>query len=177
MALVAPLAILLAGALVAMGGGVGGVGSLGQLSSGPDLPRTGVPDLPHPSAALADPEALAVGGGSATASRRGGARSASGTAPQRAAEATVPRAPRTPAGAQPAPPSAVPPSAGSPAPSESESRRGPPGEGADSGPSAAGGDPVAGLVEVTRGVTTPVPPPVSPVAEPVLDGLLGPRGR
>lgn len=90
-ALLGPLAILLAGALVAIGGGVGDVGSLGQR--------------------------------------------------------------------------------------ESEGRRVPPDKSADSGPGAAGGDPVAGLVEVTRGVTTPVPPPVSPVAEPVLEGLLGPRGH
>lgn len=56
--LLAPLVLLLAAGAVASGGGMGGFGSLGEISSGPSLPNIGLSATP--GAALADADIVAA---------------------------------------------------------------------------------------------------------------------
>ena len=56
--LLAPIVLLLAAGVVASGGGLGGFGSLGEISSGPALPDTGL--TAAPGTALADADVRAA---------------------------------------------------------------------------------------------------------------------
>jgi len=162
--LIAPLALLLAAAVVASGGGLGGIGSLSQVASGPALPDIGLESAP--AVALEDGEIVEP----------------------EVAEPGVPppAAPSTGPPASAAPTSSAPPASGGtllpgrigPRPRDGETFQPPATLGGEDGatvPSApAAPEPVDDLLEVTRGVGNSMPGPLGPLTNDVLNLLLGP---
>lgn len=170
--LIAPVALLLAAAIVASGGGLGGLGSLGQIAGGPELPSTGL--SPGPAGSVADAEIVSAGLATGTAPGTtaagtagtvdGGAAPVTGDSPgsgpgvDLVPGAGTPRPPiRPPAGGQ-APPAAAPPAVPPAAP-----------------PASPAPDPVADVVDTTRGLGESLPAPLGPTTGEILDSLPGPR--
>ena len=93
--LIAPLVLLLAAGVVASGGGLGGLDSLGQIASGPSLPNTGLPKASRStieSAELVGTAPPASGPARSTAPPTAIASAAPpGAAPSRARAAAAPR--------------------------------------------------------------------------------------
>jgi hypothetical protein len=159
--LLAPVAILLAAGVLAVGGGLGGLSELGQIASGPSLPG---PDLAAGGSAIEDadivgadlsspPAAVALGPG-AVPGAPGAPPAAPGAGPLPSPLLQVPSAPGgggAPPGGSGTPPVQVP-GGGTP------------------------GAPLQGPAETTvEGVRPLVPEPIQPVTEDVLNLLLGPQ--
>jgi hypothetical protein len=166
--IIAPVMLLAAAAVVAAGG-LSGVGSIGQIASGPELPQTAVggpseSDLARGEIVGADvaaAEALAGATGSAPA---GGAAAGGGVQP---VGPTTPGGPVAPA----VPETGVAPTPSEPAPPGGGSTGGGNGGGAAPGQPSGPLDPV---VETGREIAGSVPGPLGPVTNDLLDTLLGP---
>ena len=170
--LLLPALLLLAAAAVASGGNLGGLGSLGQVASGPSLPETGAPAREETSLADAGvvgadvPAAEARAARAATTSGGGGGSVALAQAPSiptptaAVPQVSSPGAPPVtpPAGGTPTSPGAVP----------------TPTVPVESAPADGGAPPnlVENVVDTTRGVVAGIPV-VGPVADSLLNILLG----
>lgn len=172
--MIAPLALVLAGTLIAAGGGLDGLASLGEVASGPPLPDIGLERTPAVSLGR-DSGTAATAGAAAiapapTAGPRGATDAPAGPAraPARVTQVSPPRrSPPATDGARPAPnaPPATPqdPSGGgTPAPVP---------------PSPAPIAPAPGqdLVDPARDLIDSLPAPVQPLGGGLLD-TLNPRG-
>lgn len=170
--LLAPLVLLVAAGALATGGGMGGFGSLGDISSGPSLPDTGLsatrgaalddakvlavdlappPDVATPPASASGALASADPPASGLPATGGGAPVTSGQdLSGRAGQPEPPSAPGTGGVAPPTIPTQPP--AGKPAPAED-------------------------LGEVTRGLGEAIREPLEPLTNAILELLRGPPGR
>ncbi len=163
--LIAPLALLLAAGVVASGGGLGGIGSLGQIASGPAIPDLGLDSSPASSLEGAEIVGAGVSEPGVPTSPAPPTGSLASAAPTSAASPTDGGAP--PGGRRaPQPPAATirPPA--------------PPGEDGVRAPSApsppAAPNPGDDLLEATRGIGDLMPGPLGPITGDILNLLLGP---
>lgn len=171
--LIAPLVLMLAAAVVASAGGLGGIGSLGQVTSGPPLPDTGLD-----TASRSSLEGVEIVGAEAPESVEtpppappSGALASASTA-----SGAVPAATRAQPAAAPAtetvPPPTKPPTTTTPSLTDSR------GFSPDTPPGGSrrppGGNPIARLEEVTRGLGDALPAPLGPITNNLIDLLLGP---
>lgn len=173
--LIAPLVLLLAAGVVASAGGLGGIGSLGQIASGPPLPDTGLETASSSSFEKAEIVGAEV--------RPRALERANPAAPPREAlaSASVPGT-SAPVAGPGAPVTTVPGSTTTPLN----------GDGQDTNPSlrdegGGRGTPPGGrrpprnlgegLRETTQGLSNALPEPLRPVTNNLLDLLLGPPPR
>lgn len=164
--LIAPIVLLLAAGVMASGGGLGGLDSLGQIASGPSLPDTGLATAPRASIESAD----VVGTGAPAPSQ---ATSPTPSPDSLASAAPAPSAPRPAPPAGRAPASELRSSAGRPTPGSR-----PPGAGTgvlldrpESARPPTVPAPVEELEETTRGLGESVSEPLRPVTNQLLDLL------
>lgn len=162
-ALIAPV-LLLAATIVAAGGGLGGLGSLGEITGGPSVPETGLAQAPQASLADAEIVAADLSGAAATAPFAAGpgdvfAPTVPGASPGPGPVGRVDD-PRSSPG--PSPPAAEP---GGPPPSAPVTPIVPP----------AAPAPVDDLIDETREIGESLPGPLGPTTGDILDSLLGPR--
>jgi hypothetical protein len=171
--LIAPLVLLLAAGVVASGGGLGGLDSLGQIASGPSLPDTGLASQTRSSLAGAEIVGADVAAPSQAArsvpSREQLASATPPTSAPRVARSVAPRA-DTVAGTRPDSPDAG-------APPLTDGREGALAPEGDPAPPAS--DPVGDLEETTRGLGDSLSEPLGPVTNQLLDllRLLAPPPR
>ena len=169
--LLAPLVLLLVAGAVASGGGMGGFGSLGEISSGPSLPDTGL--TATPGEALADAQivgadltpppdvgapAASASGAIASATPPGAGPAASGRTAkpggqELSGQTLGPQVPSNP-GSGPVPPPTIP-----------------------AEPPASAPGSAQGLEEVTRGLGDAMRAPLEPLTNAILELLRGPPRR
>lgn len=158
--------LLLAAGVVASGGGLGGIGSLGQVASGPSLPDTGLAAAPETSLGAAEIVGAELPSPAVPVGPSGG-----GTAELAAAS---PLRPVSPAAVEPAPVTRTEPPAGPivrrPETPLTDTGRSPrlPAAG------QPGSNPVDDIEDTTRGLTEALPAPLQPLANRLIDLLLGP---
>ena len=174
--LIAPVALLGAAAVIALGGGVlGGLGSLTQIASGPSLPEADVGALPRSTALgraqvvsldLGPAGAVAGAPGPITAGSAPSAGPGGGAGPGGDDVAVSPGGPQRGSSGGGQPPGGGAPVPGGPAPAAP----------AVPTPATPGpGSPVGDVVDTTRDLGESLPGPVGPTVDDTLDSVLGPR--
>lgn len=171
--LLAPVVLLLTAAAVAVsGGGLGGLGSLGQLTSGPELPDTGLASSSFEDSGSAEIVGAQVGesvGPAATSLPGSGGELLAGS-PGVGAGGLPGIPPTDGGGAEPVPPTSAPPAVTTPT--------GDTAPGDDDAPpttTPAPANPVGQVIDNTREFGEALPGPLGPVTTGILDLLLGPR--
>ena len=163
--LIAPLVLLVAAGIVASGGGLGGLESLGQIASGPSLPDTGLPNASSSSIERAEIVGADVPGPSRTvrpAPPQAGVASATPTAgASPRVEAAAPR-PRTELGSSTEPPRRSPLAATGEGTLLGEPERTSP---------SPGDERLEGLQEATRGLGETLTEPLRPLGTQLVDLL------
>ncbi len=171
--LLAPIVLLVSAAVLASGGGLGGLGALGQAAAGPGLPDLGVQATEASAGAESLADADIVG---ADTSEPPAAATPTGTAgsgplasgPGGAGNEGTPGSGSDPVNVSPLPPAAAPPQQAAPTPQT-------PSAPAPGGGGAAPADPVGDVIENTRGTVESLPGPLGPTTGDILDLLLPPR--
>ena len=168
--LIAPLVLLLAAGAVASGGGLGGIGSLSQIASGPSLPDTGLvtaSDSSFESAEIVGAELPSPAVPVTTGPAPGGGELAAASPTSPGAPPTVGRGPSTRTIPPPSrefeskPPTPLTDTGGTPRlPAAGEPAPGP--------------NPIDDIEDTTRDLGGSLPEPLRPIANQLIELLLGP---